>query len=68
VAQYNLSNYGLVLILCTIASTPLCAKQYKKLPEKTAMVLTPVLILAGLVITTAYLVDATYNPFLYFRF
>lgn len=28
----------------------------------------PVVLLAGLVFSTAYLVDATYNPFLYFRF
>ena len=26
------------------------------------------LVLAGLVLCTAYLVDGTYNPFLYFRF
>ena len=26
------------------------------------------LVLAGLVLATAYLVDGTYNPFLYFRF
>ena len=25
-------------------------------------------VLAGLVLCTAYLVDGTYNPFLYFRF
>ena len=28
----------------------------------------PVVLLAGLFFSTAYLVDATYNPFLYFRF
>ena len=27
-----------------------------------------VLMLAGLVVCTAYLVDGSYNPFLYFRF
>ena len=27
-----------------------------------------ILLLAGLVICTAYLVDGSYNPFLYFRF
>ena len=30
--------------------------------------LAPVLMLAGLVLCTAYLVDGSYNPFLYFRF
>jgi len=28
----------------------------------------PILMLIGLFLSTAYLVDATYNPFLYFRF
>ena len=28
----------------------------------------PAAALAGLLLCTAYLVDATYNPFLYFRF
>ena len=31
-------------------------------------VVLPVLVVAGLLLSTAYLVDATYNPFLYFRF
>ena len=31
-------------------------------------VVLPVVLLAGLILSTAYLVDATYNPFLYFRF
>ena len=33
-----------------------------------AQVAVPVLMLAGLALATAYLVDGTYNPFLYFRF
>ena len=28
----------------------------------------PLLILLGLIVCTAFIVDATYNPFLYFRF
>ncbi len=35
---------------------------------KPRLALLPILLLAGLVFSTAYLVDATYNPFLYFRF
>jgi alginate O-acetyltransferase complex protein AlgI len=31
-------------------------------------VLTPVLMVLSLVLSTAYLVDGSYNPFLYFRF
>ena len=32
------------------------------------LALAVVLMLAGLVVCTAYLVDGSYNPFLYFRF
>ena len=35
---------------------------------KAVKVVLPVVLLAGLIFSTAYLVDATYNPFLYFRF
>ena len=43
-------------------------KLWGKLPEKAVKLVLPVLLLAGLIFSTAYLVDATYNPFLYFRF
>jgi hypothetical protein len=32
------------------------------------VILQPLLIAAALAISTAYLVDSTFNPFLYFRF
>ena len=41
---------------------------YEKLSDKGKACLTPVMIAAVLILSTAYLVDATYNPFLYFRF
>ena len=47
---------------------PLGAKLYHKLKTPAAEVVCTVLVLAGLVVCTAYLVDGTYNPFLYFRF
>ena len=51
-----------------IACTPVLKELYTRLPERLRGVLTPLLVLAALVLSTAYLVDATYNPFLYFRF
>ena len=39
-----------------------------KLNVKVKQVAVPVLMILGLVLATAYLVDGTYNPFLYFRF
>lgn len=65
---YYLTNYAPVLILCAVASVPLAAGLMKKLPDNLRAVAVPLLIAAGLLLSTAYLVDATYNPFLYFRF
>ncbi len=65
---YYLSGYLLLIIIGAVASTPLGAKLYQKMPHKVKGVLSPILVALVLVISTAYLVDATYNPFLYFRF
>ena len=65
---FYLKNYAIMLGVGIIAATPLGKKIYDKLPGKVQTVVTPLLIIAVLVISTAYLVDATYNPFLYFRF
>ena len=65
---YNLRNYLPLIIIAILASTPLAKKVWHKLPEKVKKVLLPILLVIGLVLATAYLVDGTYNPFLYFRF
>ncbi|MCM1148634.1 MAG: MBOAT family protein [Butyricicoccus sp.] len=65
---YYLRNYAVLLAISFIACTPLGKKIYERMPDKLRGAATPVLIFAVLVMSTAYLVDATYNPFLYFRF
>ena len=65
---FYLKNYAAVFLVSIAACLPLGKTLYHALPEKAKSVLTPVLILAVLTLSTAYLVDATYNPFLYFRF
>ena len=65
---YYLRNYLPALIIAGVAATPLAATVWKKLPEKVRAVLLPVLLALALLLSTAYLVDGTYNPFLYFRF
>ena len=65
---YYLRNYLPVLAAAAVASTPLAANLWHKLPERARRIAFPVLMLAGLILSTAYLVDGTYNPFLYFRF
>jgi alginate O-acetyltransferase complex protein AlgI len=65
---YYLKSYGLLLLAGIVASLPVGKALYGKLPQRARAVLSPVLILVVLVLSTAYLVDSTYNPFLYFRF
>ncbi len=65
---YNLASFAMMFIISIIACTPLSRNLYNKLPEKAKSFSSAALIVLGLVISTAYLVDATYNPFLYFRF
>ena len=65
---YRLMNYGPILVIAMFACTPLGSKLYAKLPERARGPIVCGLVLAGMILSTAYLVDATYNPFLYFRF
>jgi alginate O-acetyltransferase complex protein AlgI len=65
---FYLREYAMVFVVCILACTPLGKTLYEKLSAKAKAWLTPVMIAAVLILSTAYLVDATYNPFLYFRF
>lgn len=65
---YYLSAYAVLLVLLTVGSANTVKAVWERLPERARETLAPVLMLAGLVLCTAYLVDGSYNPFLYFRF
>ncbi len=65
---YYLRSFAPGLLVMVIASTPLAKSLYQRLPARLTRVLNPVLVLTSLLLCTAYLVDSTYNPFLYFRF
>jgi len=65
---FQLKSNLAVLLSAALAATPLPKTLYSRLPSRVRGVLTPVLLLAVLLACTAYLVDAAYNPFLYFRF
>ncbi len=70
---YYLRSYAVVFIIGIIAATPLGKNAVKKLREndKLCRLLNftePAAELSLLVIVTAYLVDGSFNPFLYFRF
>ncbi|WP_295580987.1 MBOAT family protein [uncultured Oscillibacter sp.] len=65
---YRLRSYAVTLLVLALASTTLGRDGWARLPERARQALTPVLMGLGLVACTAYLVDGSYNPFLYFRF
>ena len=68
-AVYYLRSYAVTFIIAVIGSTPLPRKLYEKYSEKTAVaVAEPIITAILLIVSTAYLVDSSFSPFLYFRF
>ena len=72
-ALYMLRSYGVVLALAILGATPLPALAFKKARETKPLapvlaVAAPLSTLALLALCTAFLVDGSFNPFLYFRF
>lgn len=68
---YYLQSYGLIFIILALASTPILKKWARRLEEKlytAKAIIFPVLYFVLLFLSTAYLVNESYNPFLYFRF
>ena len=65
---YTLRSYAVTFLVLIVASTDLGKRCWQRLPQRVRQVLTPILMLLALIVSTAYLVDGSYNPFLYFRF
>ncbi len=70
-ALYYLATYGITFIICIIGCTDIPKKTVEFIRTKSALVINyaGVIVTMGLfILCTAYLVDQTYNPFLYFNF
>ena len=65
---YYLRSYAVVFAVSIVGATPLPKKLAARIPEKVLAVLEPIVLAALLLTCTAYLVDGSFNPFLYFRF
>ncbi len=63
---YYLRSFAVVIIIAIIGATPLPKKLVSKL--KICSFIEPVFLAVLLIMCTAYLVDGSFNPFLYFRF
>ena len=72
-SRYYLWSYTGVFLIAAVGVTPLPVKILRQLKESRTgsiivSVLEPLVLLALLAAVTAYLVDGSFNPFLYFRF
>ncbi len=70
-AWYYLTSNLILLIICTLCSTPLIKMIFGRISmaNHKAGQIAAIVIYGGLFLTSlAYLVNATYNPFLYFKF
>ena len=66
---YYLRSYGVLFAAALIGATPLVKTLARKLEDKPiGAVLEPVVLIGLLLVCSAYLVDGSFNPFLYFRF
>ena len=68
-SMYYLKSYIIVIILGIIGATPICKNilTNEKL-KKIVNILEPIYLLLIFIICTSYIVDGSFNPFLYFRF
>ena len=70
--NYYLRSYLTLLIISIIGATPLLKNIISKLKETKIKgiinILEPIYIIILLILSTAFLIDASFNPFLYFRF
>ena len=69
-AIYYLKSYALLFVLGLIGSTPVPKKLAERFDtgKTVGAIVETVALLALLLVVTAYLVDGSFNPFLYFRF
>ncbi len=70
---YYLKNYLVIFVIAIIGATPFVKNAINHLKEngkirKIVNILEPITVVVLLLVVTAYLVDSSYNPFLYFRF
>jgi len=68
-AVYYLRSFGVLFVAGMIGATPLVKRCAERLSTtRLGGILEPVLLIVLLLLCTAYLVDGSFSPFLYFRF
>ncbi len=72
-AIYYFRSYFVIYIMAMIGATPMLKTTLNRLRNHSGIakcldVIEPIVMVALLIVCTAYLVDGSFNPFLYFRF
>ena len=71
-ALYYLGSYAVTFVIAIIGATPFPTRVAKQFSEgkggRALSILAPAALVLVLAVVTAYLVDGSFNPFLYFRF
>lgn len=70
---YQLRSYIIILLICAVGSTEIVKKASEKISdikklEKVSCLFVPAVQVCIFLLCTCFLVDPSYNPFLYFRF
>ncbi|MFV0480006.1 MAG: MBOAT family O-acyltransferase [Anaerorhabdus sp.] len=68
ITWFYVRNYAVLWVALILASIPQTKCWFAEKILRKHEYLIPILIVVSLVVCTAFLVDASYNPFLYFRF
>lgn len=70
---YYLDSYLVLFIIAIIGATPFMKQLVEKMRQKNVLnmiinILEIIILMLLLIVSTAYLIDGSFNPFLYFRF
>ena len=68
ITLYNLKSYAIILMVAVIGSTPIPKKLWNSYNKGTSVVLEPIGAVLILLVSTAFIINGSFNPFLYFRF
>ena len=73
ITLYYLRSYAVLFVIGIIGATPaakICVQKLSetKIGSKIISAAEPVFVACVMIAVTAYLIDGSYNPFLYFRF
>lgn len=71
--RYYLGSYFVVFVIAILGATPICKVCMNRLRTRNVgkqaiRLIEPIVMVLLLLLATAYLVDGSFNPFLYFRF